>query len=39
VRAMLAGTAQNQVSELAGDVLARHRGAGTQFDAATVEVV
>lgn len=39
VRAMLAGTAQNEVSELAGDVLARHRSAGTQFDAATVEVV
>lgn len=39
VRAMLDSTAQNAVSELSGEVLARHRGAGTQFDAATVEVV
>ncbi|MGY4500429.1 hypothetical protein ACVWYH_004360 [Bradyrhizobium sp. GM24.11] len=39
VHAMLDSTAQNAVSELPGEVLARHRGAGTQFEAATVEVV
>ena len=39
VRAMLDSTAQNEVSELSGEVFARHRGAGTQFDAATVEVM
>lgn len=39
VHAMLDSTAQNAVSELSGEVLARHRGAGTQFEAATVEVV
>jgi beta-N-acetylhexosaminidase len=36
---MLDSTAQNEVSELSGEVLASHRAAGTQFDAATVEVV
>jgi beta-N-acetylhexosaminidase len=39
VHAMLDSTAQNEVSELSGEVLASHRAAGTQFDAATVEVV
>jgi beta-N-acetylhexosaminidase len=39
VHAMLDSTAQNAVSELSGEVLARHRAAGTQFDAATVEVM
>lgn len=39
VRTMLDSTAQNAVSELPADLLARHHGAGTQFDAATVEVV
>jgi len=39
VHAMLDSTAQNEVSELSAEVFARHRGAGTQFEAATVEVV
>jgi len=39
VHAMLDSTAQNQVAELPAETLARHRTAGTQFEAATVEVV
>lgn len=39
VRAMLDGTAQNEVTELPAEMFASHRSAGTQFDAATVEVV
>lgn len=39
VHAMLDRTPQNSVSELSPEVLASHRNAGAQFEAATVEVV
>jgi len=39
VHAMLDRTAQNSVSELPAELFANHRNVGTQFEAATVEVM